>query len=434
MGQVIVQVVDNAMVGRLGAAPLAAVSFAGSIFILVFIVGIGITMGATPLVGERYARGNYRASAALLQNATVLYILAGVALFAILLALVPLIPHLGQPPEVIEMAVEYYKYLAWSVIPFMIFGAFKQFLEGIGNTRVAMAIVLLSNVINVIFNWLLIYGNWGFPAMGVAGAGLATLISRILTPVLIIIYFLRRDSFRRYFRFFHWKNLQFKWIRRLLKVGLPISSQMFMEVSAFALSSIMMGWIGTVELAANQIAMTMASFAFMIVVGLSSAATIRSSHACGTGNLRELRRVTNASYRIGIIYSLSSATLFIVLRRWIPFIFTSDPAVAELASYLLVFVALFQISDALQTIMIGILRGIKDVNATMAIAFVSYLLVNLPVGYLCAFVLDWGAGGLWVGFVVGLTLAAVLLNLRYRYTYRRMWRAASEKSKEITMI
>lgn len=420
VGQVIVQLVDNAMVGRLGAMPLAAVSFGGSVFFLLFIFAIGITLGLTPLVGEMYAKGSHRISAIYLQNSLLLYTMAGVVLFGVLYSVVPLLSYMGQPAEVVALAIPYYKFLVWSIIPFMIFAAFKQFLEGVGNTKIAMIIVLSSNLINVFFNYLFIYGNFGCPAMGAAGAGLATLISRICTPIFILTYFANKDSFKRYFAFFSMKHFSFRWVRTLLGVGLPISLQMIMEGAAFSLTSIMMGWIGAVELAANQIALSMANFAFMIILGVASATTIMVSHNSGKENLAGLRKSVNASYHIGLVYNAIAATIFIVFRNHIPYIFTSDPAVIKVASQLLIFVAVFQISDGLQIISLGVLRGLRDVKSAMIIAFFSYLVVNLPLGYLCAFVLGWGASGLWVGFIGGLSLAAVLLFSRWQKQYHRL--------------
>lgn len=195
-----------------------------------------------------------------------------------------------------------------------------------------MAIIITSNAINVVFNWLFIYGHWGFPEMGAAGAGLATLISRVLTPVLIIVYFYRRDSFYRYFRLFRRENFSWEMIRSLIRVGAPISLQMFMEGSAFALTGIMMGWVGTVEMAGNQIASVISNFAFMIILGIGSAVTICVSHAYGQRDWCEIRRYAGTAYRLGLMWNAVTALLFISLRRYIPMLFTSDPEVIEMAA------------------------------------------------------------------------------------------------------
>lgn len=420
VGQVIVQLVDNAMVGVLGSDSLAAVSFAGALFFVFFLFCGGMSMGLTPLVGEMYSKGSHRISAIYLQNSVVLYTLLSLVVFALMRVVGGCMHLFGQEEAVVELARPYFNYVAWSIIPFMIFGAFKQFLEGLGNTKVAMVIVLTSNVINIFFNYLLIYGNWGFEAMGAAGAGLATLISRIITPILIVSYFANKEKFRRYFALFNRKNLNFEWIKSLVKVGLPISLQLLMEGGVFSIVSIMMGWIGSKELAANQIALSMANFAFMIVLGVGAATTIRISHAYGRRDFESMRNIARSSLRMGIVYNVITALIFIFTRNYIPLIFTDDARVVEIASLLLICVAVWQFSDGLQIITQGVLRGVRDMNTTVVIAFISYILVTLPVGYTCAFVFGMSAPGLWVGFIIGLGLAAVLLSLRWRKVFRQL--------------
>lgn len=422
-GIVLTQLVDTAMVGRLGAAPLAGVSFGSTVFMMFFLFCMGTVMGLTPLVGESYATRNHKASAAYLQNSLVLYLAIGLAAFAVQMACIPLLHRLGQPAEVVEQAIPYYKYLVWSLLPFMLYSCFKQFLEGVGNTKAAMVAVLSSNLINVFLNWLLIYGKWGFPQMGAAGAGLATLISRIAGPIILAGYFIYKENFRRYFSFFSRANFTWKNIRTLLGVGTPIASQMFMEFIAFGAATLMMGWVGTVQMGANKIAMDVSNFAFMMVQGIAAATTIRISHEYGRRNLRQLRLAANASYHIGVAWNLLTALLFIVFREQIPRIFTDDPEVIRMASYLLIFAGVFQISDGLQVITIGILRGMQDVKSVMRIAFVSYIVISIPLSYVCTFVLDFGPGGLWIGLILGLSTAAVLLIRRFRKHYNALRRS-----------
>ena len=419
-GQILVQLADNIMVGRLGATPLAGVSFANSVFFMVFVLGMGLSFGQTPLVGEVFAVGKFRKSAEFLQNSILFYSLVGMLIFAIAILLIPFMDRMGQPAEVVAVARPYYFYIALSVIPFMIFAAFKQFLEGIGNTRVAMAIIIISNAVNILFNWLLIYGHWGFPAMGASGAGLATLISRIITPFMIVGYFLHRDSFKRYFMLCDMRTFSRRTIGSLLKVGSPIAVQMFMEGSAFALTSIMMGWISTADLAGNQIATVISNVAFMILVGIGSSVTICVSHAYGLRNWTEIRRYAGSAYRLGLIWNAITATMFIAFRRLIPTLFTSDPAVIDSASLLIVFAAIFQISDGLQANSVAILRGIQDVTSIMWISFVCYIIICLPLGYWLAFGTGAGAAGLWIALIVGLAAAAIFYILRYRYQIKRL--------------
>ncbi len=420
VGQVVVQLADNAMVGRLGALPLAAVSFGGAVFVIFMFWGTGLSLGLTPLVGEAYVRKEYRSAAAFFRHSLVLYTGVGILLFLLLVLLGAFMDRMGQEPEVVELARPYFYCLAWSIVPFMVYTVFKQFLEGIGNTRTGMAVVLASNVINIGLNWVLIYGKLGFPAMGATGAGLATLIARVCMPLFMVCYCIGNRTVRRYVRLCSAAGYAWRWMRRLLVVGLPISMQMVTEVSAFALSSIMMGWIGATELAAYQIVITFGNLAFMMMVGVSTATTILVSHEYGAGRIGSMKRTVSASIHLGLAFNFLTMLAFIVFRSRIPLLFNDDTAVVAVAAQLFVLAGVYQFPDGLQVVLVGALRGMQDVRSVMRYAFVSYLLVNLPVGYLCAFPLGMGASGLWIGFIFGLSVAAVLYLRRYRMLVRRL--------------
>lgn len=427
VGQILTQFADNLMVGRYGAndpTPLAAVSFGGSVFFILFIAAIGVALGMTPLVGELFAQGDRRRSAALLQNGILFYTLLGVAMGLIQWAVTPLLYHLGQPAAVVDMAIPYYRLLVMSMPFIMLFFAFKQFLEGVGNTRVEMVVTIIVNLMNIGFNWVFIYGRWGVPEMGAEGAGLGTLLSRMVAPVLMIGYFYTRRKYRVYLDGFSPLNYSWKTIRNLLRMGLPISLQMFLEASAFVGTGIMMGWFGdraTVAMSANQIAITLGNCAFMIVMSIGAATTIRVSHCYGARNIGELSLAAKASYHLVLAWNAFAAIVFISLRHLIPTLFTTNQEVIALTSQLLVFAALYQLSDGIQNVSVGILRGIQDVRIIMPIAFISYWLLNLPVGYLLGFTLGMGPAGLYVGFSFGLSCAAVLMILRIRRSIRKLY-------------
>ncbi len=419
-GILFVQIVDNAMVGRLGALPLAGVAFGGNVFFFLFIFGLGLAMGITPLVGELYAQGHHRKTASLLQNSVALYLTIGLVICALQFATIPFFGHMGQPAEVVAVGTPYYEYLAWSIVPLMLFFAFRQFLQGVGNTRVETVITIACNVINVGLNWVFIYGNLGAPAMGAAGAGLATLLSRVLMPVMVICYFVWNHSYRRYLSFYHTGNWSRKRVWSLLSVGFPISLQMTLEGGAFAVTGIMMGWLGTEALAANQIAILISNMAFLIVLSIGSATTIRVSHEYGLRDFGAIRRIERSSYIIGLIWNVVMATVFVTCRHLLPQIFTSDAGVITMAGGLLIVVAAFQVFDGLQSTTLCILRGMQDVKATSVVAFISYIVINLPVGYLFAFTFKMGPQGLWMGYIFGLAAASVLLITRYRRTLRKL--------------
>ena len=425
LGQILTQVADNLMVGRYGGddpVPLAAVSFGGSVFFILFIAAIGIALGMTPLVGELYAQGDREKSAGLLQNGILFYTLLGFAMAVVQYSVIPLMYRLGQPVDVVDAAIPYYRMLVFSMPFVMLFFAFKQFLEGVGNTKVEMVVTIVANLANIGFNWVFIYGRFSLPEMGAEGAGLGTLLSRIIAPILMVGYFYSRERYRGYLDGFSPRNYSVKTIRTLLRMGLPISLQMFLEASAFVGTSIMMGWLSKTAISANQIAMTLGNCAFMIVTSIGAATTIRISHCYGARSLKELTLAAKASYHLVIAWNLFAAITFISLCNVIPTFFTTNAEVIDLASKLILLIAVYQLADGIQNVSVGILRGIQDVKIIMPIAFLSYIVFNLPVGYLLGFTLGMGAQGLILGFTVGLTTAAVLLIVRYRRDIRR-WKA-----------
>ena len=433
LGQILTQFADNLMVGRYGGddpLPLAAVSFGGAVFFILFITSIGIALGMTPLIGELYAQGNRERSSHLLQNGILFYGALGIAMTAFQYAIIPLMYHLGQPVEVVDAAIPYYKMLVWSMPFVMLFFAFKQFLEGVGNTKVEMVVTIIANLANVGFNWIFIYGRCGLPEMGAVGAGLGTLLSRIIAPVLMIGYFYARREYRDYLERFALRNYSWKEVGQLTRMGLPIALQMFLESSAFVGTGIMMGWFGDgakTAIGANQIATTIANCAFMIVMSIGAATTIRVSHCYGARNLGEMTMAAKASYHLVLAWNAFAAVVFLSLRHVIPTLFTTNAEVIRIASQLLAFAALYQLSDGIQNVSVGILRGIQDVRIIMPIALISYWLLNLPVGYLVGFTLGMGPAGLYIGFTFGLSTAALLMILRIRRSIRRLRLAAQEK-------
>lgn len=428
LGQILTQFVDNMMVGQYGGddpIPLAAVSFGGAVFFILFIASIGVALGMTPLIGELFAQHRHKDSSILLQNGIILYTLIGIFVSCIQMFIIPLMYHMGQPEEVVTMAIPYYKMLVYSMPFIMLFFAFKQFLEGVGNTKVETIVTILSNISNVFFNWLFIYGNMGCPEMGAEGAGVGTLLARVVSPILVISYFFYNTTYRRYMMEFQWQDLSLKHVRKLLKMGFPISSQMFMEASAFVGTSIMMGWLGTEAISANQIAGTLGNCSFMIILSLGAATTIRISHGYGRRDVDDIALAGKASYHLVLIWCMICALLYISFRHLIPLLFTTNAEVIEIASELMFFIALYQLSDGLQNASVNILRGLQDVKIIMPIAFLSYWVLNLPVGYFFGFIVGMGPSGLFLGFTFGLSTAAILMITRIR---RRM-RILREKQK-----
>jgi multidrug resistance protein, MATE family len=418
IGQVTVSLIDNAMVGRVGTVELAASSFANNVFIIGLIFGMGITFGLTPLTGKAYGEGQLRKAAQWLKNAILTYQLASVAITMIMIGVYFLLPLFGQPEEVVAAARPYYLWLCASIFPFIAFFTFKQFFEGLGNTRMAMKITLISNVVNIVFNYVFIYGKLGFPELGLTGAGIGTFLARLVMPALFILFAGSNCRYRRYIILSHFQKINLKDIRRVLTIGLPIALQLIVEVSAFSIGAVMMGWLGVVELAAHQVAIGLATFTYMISVGISTASTIRVSHQMGARDFVSVRMAAYASAHLVLVFMSLMAIMFIILRHLLPYMFTSDPQVIALAVRLLIVAAVFQIFDGLQVVMLGILRGMADVRIPMVYAFVAYLCIGLPSSWLFAFPLGIGPEGIWLGYLTGLTVAGILFFKRFKRNLR----------------
>lgn len=421
-GQAVVQMADNIMVGRLGAPELAAVSLAGAIIMNTMVIGMGIATSLTPLAGQAFAVNDYRKTSIFFQNSLILNSVIALGLGAFLFALMPYISLMGQPEEVVSLGKGYYIYTSLSVIPFVIFMSFKQFMEGIGNTKVAMVITITCNVMNIILNYLFIYGKFGAPHMGVAGAGLATLISRALMPIAFFIYIYRVAPYKRFIQLFRFAHTSREKIKQLLQVGYPIAGQMVVEFLSLSLITLMMGWLGTIALAANQIVMSMISLTFMISSGIAGASTILVSHEYGRRNFGKMRRYAHASLRLAVVFMAGAAVIYALFGGPIASIFTPDPAVIAVARQLFFVVAVFEIFDGLQVTALGALRGITDVKKPMIYAFISYVFVAVPLGYVTGIVFEFGAPGLLTGFCGGLMFASVLFIKRFNNTSRKMLR------------
>ncbi|MEI8112831.1 MAG: MATE family efflux transporter [Bacteroidia bacterium] len=422
IGQVTVNVVDNVMVGHLGTTELAAASFASSVFYVGLLFGLGITMGITPLVGQSLNTKNTSSLGSWLKNGVFINIIASVFLCVAMTLVVLFMYRMGQSEEVVRKAIPFYLIHVASLIPLMLFFSFKQFFEGIGNTKLAMVITIIINLVNIALNYILIYGKLGFPALGLNGSGYASLISRLIMPVIFVLMILRNPEFKSYFLNALHSSLDKLKIKRILSFGLSIGSQMIIEILAFTLGAIMLGWISKESLAGHQIAMSMASMTYMISFGLASGTTIRVSHAFGDRDRNELKHAIFASLHMVIAFMLLMGLLFVLLRNLLPLLFTSDPAVIDVAAGLLVVGALFQVFDGVQVVLLGALRGMADVRIPMFIAFFSYILVSLPVSYLMAFVFHLGAPGVWIGFVFGLSTAAILFAFRLKHQVRKFGR------------
>lgn len=412
-GQITVNLADNIMVGHLGTAELAGVSFANSIFILGMVFGIGFTQGLTPHVGQSYGRGDHSRVGLLLENSLTLNFIAGLLLTSAMFGMGFLMNNMGQTEDVVIQGKLYYNTLLFSLLPFIVFFGLRQFSEGIGITKYAMYITLFANAVNIILNWALIYGHLGFSPMGVKGAALATLISRVIMLIAFLALFVKLEPYNRYLKHFSRKFINKEILSDVLKTSVPLSFQNLVEITAFSLSAIMVGWSGKVSLAAHQVAMSMSSFSFMLALGVGAASTIRVSHQYGFGDYVAMRKAGFAAVHLSVALMSVSGIAYILLRNYIPIIYTEDILVRELAAKLLIIAALFQIFDAMQLSGLAALRALADVKIPLILSIISYYFVCLPLGYFCGIVLGLGAIGVWIGLLLGLVFTAVLFLWRF---------------------
>ena len=413
LGFIMMGVVDSLMVGKLGPAPLAGASLGNSLTLLIFIIGIGVSFAVTPLVAIAVGAKKYSDCGIYFRQSLLVNITFGFILMIVTIICSAFIVYFDQPLEVITQAKSYTKILGLGAIPMMLFQTYKQFIEGLSVMKPAMIIAIIANAVNAFTNWVLIFGNLGFPALGLDGAGWATFTSRLFMAVALMTYVMNKKYFKQFDVSFHFKNVNLAVIKKILSLGLPSGFQYFFEVGAFSFAVIMIGWLGTDQLAAHQIAINLASISFMIVLGVSMAGGIRVGNAVGKQNIKQVRRAGFTSIFLAVCVMSISGTIFILFRNFLPTLYINNQEVISIASSLLVIAALFQLSDGVQAVGIGILRGLTDVKIPTAITFIAYWVVGLPTGYLLGFILGYNVQGIWIGLLAGLTTSAVLLTLRF---------------------
>ena len=413
-------VVDSIMVGRLGPVPLAAASLGNSLIFIILIIGIGCSIVISPLVailvgGKRYSECGIYFRQSLLVNVAFIFCYDWSDFIG-----VNFIYKLNQPPEVIELTIVYMSIVGLSALPLMIYQTYKQFIEGLSIMKPAMVIAILANLINAFANWVLIFGELGFPKLGLAGAAWATFASRVFMALAIMFYVMRNEKFKQYDVTFHFRGINFPIIKKILRLGLPSGFQYFFEVGAFSFAVIMIGWIGANELAAHQIAINLASISFMAVLGISQAASIRVGNAMGEQSVSKIRKAGFTGIALGASIMSLAGLIFILLNKFLPTLYIDDEAVISIASRLIIIAALFQLSDGTQAVGIGVLRGLTDVKGPTIITFVAYWIISLPIAYVLAFNFNLGVDGVWIGLLIGLTVSAILLTFRFNHKSKQI--------------
>ena len=419
LGIVVVGLVDNIMVGHFSTSDLAAASFVNSVFNIPILFGMGFSYGLTPLVGQFFGRGDKFRVGGLLRNSLLANFMIGLFLSVVMGIMYLNVHRMGQPEELLPLIRPYFLLQLTSLVFVMMFNSFKQFADGITDTKTSMWIMLSANLLNIIGNSLLIYGVWGLPALGLTGAGISTLTSRIFMFVAFAILFFRKQSYRRYLVGYHRTTYNTGDLKVLNRMGMMVGLQMGMETALFSISGVMIGWLGTVPLAAHQVVASISTLGFMVYYGVGSAVSIRVSNFFGRGDIAGVRRATLAGAHLLGLLAILVSVFFLLVREHIGWLYTSSEDVVNLVAVLMVILVFYQFGDSLQIIFANALRGVADVTSMAVISFIGYFVIALPVSYICGFVLDWGIEGIWVGYPVGLTLTGGMMCWRFYYFLRK---------------
>lgn len=429
LGHTFVQFADNIMVGQLGTAELAAVSLGNSFVFVAMSLGIGFSTAITPLVAEADGASAAGEAKSALKHGLVLCTLLGVALFGLILISKPVMYLMDQPPEVVELAIPYLDLVAFSLIPLVIFQAFKQFSEGLSQTKYPMYATIVANVINIVLNYLLIFGSFGFPKLGIVGAAIGTLLARIFMAVFLWYVLSKKEKFRSYVNGLRIFSIQKAVMKKIIGLGFPSALQMFFEVGIFTAAIWLSGVLGKNPQAANQIALNLSSMTFMFGMGLGVAAMIRVGNQLGQRNFPELRRIAQSIFFLTFLLEIVFAILFLLGRHWFPTLYldvdtilnqADNTAVIRMAAELLLVAAFFQISDGLQVVILGALRGLQDVKIPTLITFIAYWMIGFPLSYYLGLHTSLGSTGIWIGLLAGLTASAIMLYLRFNHLSRAL--------------
>ena len=429
VGHTLVGIVDNIMVGRLGPTELAAVSLGNSFVFIAMSFGIGFSTAITPLIAEADGKKNIEEGRSVFHHGLFLCTVLGISLFTIIFFAKPLISLMGQPQEVVDMAKPFLDIVAFSLIPLIIFQGYKQFADGKSETKYGMWANILSNIVHIIINYFLIYGIWIFPKMGIVGAAIGTVLSRIIMVIYMHYVLKSKAKFVPYFENFNFNQIKKSMLKKIANLGLPSSLQMFFEVALFTGAIWLSGALGTTSQAANQIALSLASLTFMFAMGLSVAAMIRVGNQKGLKDYSKLQLVARSIFLLAIILEIVFALIFVAFHQYLPEIFVSskqglnlaeNQEVLKIASHLLLVAAVFQISDGIQVVVLGALRGLQDVKVPMYITFIAYWVIGFPTSIYLGLYTNLGAIGIWIGLCAGLTAAALFLYIRFEKLTKKL--------------
>lgn len=419
VGQNLITLADTIMVGALGSVALGASAFAGSVFIVFLLFGLGMLAPITALFARMQGQENYPYGGVLLRHSVVVAAGLGAVMIASLYALLPNLKIFGQTPEVLKMGAAFFEITIWSILPSLIYQAYKQFTDGIGKTKVAMSVMIFGVVFNIAGNYILIHGYYGFPKLGLNGSAYATLMARTLMALIMVFYVHAHPHFKKYLAERWTHRFDHHLLKNIIRLGIPNGMTYIFEVGAFSSAAVMMGWFGATPLAAHQITISLASTSFLITLGIGIAGTIRVGYELGRGDYPSARFAGFTAIKLGAAYMGLCALGFFFLREWFPTFYVKDVDVIAWAAKFFIIVAIFQIFDGVQAVAIGALRGMSDTQWPSIIAFFSYWVMGLPAGYMLAFHLGVGPVGIWIGLLMGLIFASILLTWRFHILSKR---------------
>ncbi|WP_340199213.1 MATE family efflux transporter [Ascidiimonas sp. W6] len=431
LGHTLVQFFDNVMVGQLGTAELAAVSLGNSFVFIAMSIGIGFSTAITPLVAEADGANDFEKGKQAFKHGILSCTVLGTLLFLIIFLAKPLMYALDQPVEVVILAKPYLDLVAFSLIPLIVFQGFKQFTDGLSQTKYAMYAAVLGNVINIILNYLLIYGKFGFPALGIVGAAMGTLISRFLMVGILWATIYKKDNLRPYISHLNFRIIKISVLKKIIALGFPSALQMLFEVAIFTAAIWLSGMLGKNAQAANNIALNLSSFTFMFVMGLGSATMIRVGNQKGLKRFKDLRRIARSFFLMSILIQTFFGILFLIFHQNVPWLYMDSSNMAdyantmetaEIAAQLLIVAAFFQISDGIQVVVLGALRGMQDVKVPTFITFIAYWVIGFPISWYLGLHTSFASTGIWIGLLAGLSASAVLLYIRFNILTKQLIR------------
>ncbi len=420
LGQVLMGFFDTVQIGGLGHEYIAASGFANGIYWMTILAGMGILFAVSPLVSEAFGEGKGHKSIGVLISSLVVSAVLTVLFTGIIWVIAGNLAVFKHSETDTVLGGKFLHLVNYSTGFIFFFMAAKQFLDGMGRTKIGMLITLGGLVLNFFLNWILIYGRFGLPQMGIEGAAIANGISRVVMTVSILCYIWRDEQVRELRReFIKYADASLSYVKPILIIGIPAGLQFFWEVAAFNAGQIMSGWISTSAEAAHMISIGLASITFMVATGISASGTIMIGYAYGAKDKEGIRLAGNTAFILTVVIELIFAAFFFACHTVLPKLYTDNVEVVSIASSMLLFAAVFQISDGLQATAAGALRGMQDVKFPAVIAFVSYWLIMIPACYLLAFNFGLGLKGIWIGFIIGLTVAAVLQMVRFRMVLKK---------------